>query len=323
MPIVSVWPGTYTPGAETSLHAAIDVINATWEQANLKTSDLETKIAAITDESTGWLSTTAAPHVTAGTAATPSVTEPTITIPSSIDTSTILSDYETEYTAIRALMVSDLTKIFTDYFPEDSATYTAAETWIQAAIANPNSGLPAAVQAQITSDDHARITIDSARATSAITQKFAAMRFPLPPGALASATLQIQNNKQNLMAESSRKITMQAIDLMKFAVEKALNMRQMAMSATLDYVKAMASAPDVSSRVIGIGYDAQTKLISAVSGFLSARTEVQKLVASVNQFNVSTALEAASKNQSADIICNHFLISILINKNCCLILLRP
>jgi len=297
---LSVYPGTYTPGAETALHAAIDVINETWAQANAKTADLEAKIAAVTDNATGWLSTTAAPHVTAGTVGAPSVVEPTVTIPTEISTAGILADYETEYTKIRALMVGDLTKIFADYFPEDAATYTLAETWIQGAINNPNGGLPVAVQQQITADDHARIAADANRATDALTAKFAGMRYPMPSGALASGVIQIQQKQQDLMAESSRKITILSIEMMKFAIEKALTMRQLAMNATLDYIKTLASAPSMAGQVVGIGIDAQSKLISAVSGFIGARTEVQKLIASVNEFNVTTALEAATKNQSAD-----------------------
>ena len=261
---------------------------------------MEAKIAAVTDQATGWLSTVSAPHITAGTAATPSVIEPTVTIPTEISTAGILADYESEYTKIRALMVADLSKIFTDYFPDDAATYALAENWIQGAINNPNGGLPIAVQNQITADDHARISLEANRALSGMAQKFAAMRFPMPPGAMASAAMQVQQNKQNLMAESSRKITALSVDMMKFSVEKALNMRQLAMNATLDYVKALASAPAMAGQVVGIGYDAQSKLIGAVSSFIGARTEVQKLIASVNEFNVTTAMDAAAKNQGAD-----------------------
>ena len=42
---ISVYPGTYVPGAETALHAAVDTINSTWEMANVKTTELEAKVA--------------------------------------------------------------------------------------------------------------------------------------------------------------------------------------------------------------------------------------------------------------------------------------
>lgn len=299
---LTVFPGTYTPGAETALHAAIDVINETWAQGNTKLASYEAKIGAITDEVTGWLSTTAVPQVTAAAAVdAPIVEEPIVTIPTDIDTAHILADYEAEYTKLRALMVGDLTKIFTDYFPEDMQTYTAAETWIQAALANPNGGLPVAVQAQLLTDEKDRVTAEAARASDAVVATFAARGFPLPPGMAAAAVLQIQQTAQDKVAEASRKITMISVDMMKFAVEKALGLRQLAIGAALDYIKTLASAPDASGKVVGIGYDAQSKLISAASGFLGARTDVEKLVSSVAEFNVTTAQNVKEKNQVADL----------------------
>ena len=46
-------------------------------------------------------------------------------------------------------------KIFTEYFPEDSQTYVAAETWIQGALANPNGGIEV-VEAAIQRADRRR-----------------------------------------------------------------------------------------------------------------------------------------------------------------------
>ena len=57
----------------------------------------------------------------------------------------------------------------------------------------------------------------------------------------------------------------------------------------------------MASRVIGIGYDAQSKLISAASAFYNARTQAKETIAKVAQYNNSTALEAAVKNQAADL----------------------
>lgn len=299
---LSVYPGTYTPGAETALHAAVDVINTCWDTANNKTTSFEAKIAAITDIATGWLSTTAAPHVAGiGTVGAPSVIEPTVTIPDTIDTATILADFDAERTALVADMVTKFGAFQSTYFPNEATEYAAAESWVAGALANPNGGLPVAVQNQITSDDHARILNEASRASDAVIQTFAARRFPLPPGAAASAVLQIQQKAQDNMAESSRKITMLSVEMMKFAVEKAMGMRQLAMSTTLDYIKTLMMGPEIASKVIGIGYDAQSKLISAVSGFIGARTEVQKLIASVNEFNVNTSLAVAEKNQAADL----------------------
>lgn len=290
----------YTPGAQTALEAAINVINTTWQEANDKLIIFENKIGVINGTTPdGWLTGITAPSdITAGTVLPPTVVEPTVTIPSTIDTSTIYADYLAQYTALRALVVSDLPKIFTDYFPNDGTTYGAAETWVQGAIANPNYGLPAAVQAQIMSDAQAILLSDKLRAQDAVIQQFAARRFPLPPGPAASVITQIEQKTQDAMAEAGRKITMQCIDMMKFAIEEALKMRQMAMGSAMDYLKTQVSALSEASKVIGIGIDAQSKLIHAVSSYYNCRIAAAELTAKVAEFNVTSELQADKDNQA-------------------------
>ena len=297
---MSVYPGTYTPGSQTALELAVTLCNETWAQANTRMLALTNKIDEITNQTTGWLSTAAAPHISSGSMSPVTVPEPVVNIPTNIDTSMIYADFATQYNAIRALITSDLPTVFSNYFPEDMLTYTAAEGWVQAAMANPNSGLPAAVQAQLIADDHSRVLAESVRASDAVVQTFAARRFPMPPGAAASAVLQIQQKAQDLMAESSRKITLQCIDAMKFAIDEAMKMRQMAIGSALDWAKTMVAAPDEASKVIGIGIDAQSKLIHAVSSYYGARTAAMELTAKINEFNIETALTVSEKNQAAD-----------------------
>ena len=57
----------------------------------------------------------------------------------------------------------------------------------------------------------------------------------------------------------------------------------------------------MTSRLSNIGYDAQSKLISSVSSFYGARTEATKVMSAVAQYNNSTALEVAGKNQMSDL----------------------
>ncbi|SBT10697.1 hypothetical protein PROAA_610057 [Candidatus Propionivibrio aalborgensis] len=298
MGIITITPGSYTPGAQSSLDAMASVINAAWDQGNLKSDDFADKIAAIT---AGWLDVTTAPHITASSATAPTVVEPGVDIPATQSATDILDTFTTKYLEVATFLADKFTAFRATYFPDESTTYAAAEAWLLAAINNPDSGLPVAIQNQITADDHARIAIESARASAGLAHKFSAMRFPLMPDQLVSAQVQIEQNKQNLMAESSRKITMQSVDMMKFAVEKALSLRQMALGASVEYIKALASGPDVSSRVVGIGYDAQSKLISSASQFYGARIDAAKLTYAADQFNAQSTQSAAEKNQMSDL----------------------
>jgi hypothetical protein len=298
--IVEVPTGNFTPGAAAAVQNPARVINAAWNLGLTKSSDTTTRIDAITDETTGWLSTQAAPHVTGGSVTSPNVVEPNVTIPESQSAGDVMTLFDTKYAEMVTMLSDKFIAFRTTYFPDESATYSAAETWLKAALDNPTSGLPVAVQDQLLTEDKDRITADAVRASDAVLQTFAARRFPLPPGAAASAITQIQQKAQDEIAGSSRKLTIMSVDTMKFAIEKTLVQRQMAMSAAVEYIKAIAS-PDSMAQLVNVGYDAQSKLISAASQFYNSRTAVAELTAKVAEFNVSTTLDVAVKNQAADL----------------------
>jgi len=299
---LSVFPGTYTPGAETSLHAAIDLINESWAQANSKTTDFEAKITAITDPTTGWLGAATAPHISGLTPVTvPTITEPVVSIPTTASVTDAVDLFDSKYLELVALLADKFTAFRTSYFPNEQTGYTAAETWLSGALANPTVGLPAAVAAQLMTEDTDRITAEASRASDAVLATFAARRFPLPPGAATSAVLQIQQTAQDSTADASRKLTTSSIEMMKFALTNTIDARKTAMSSAVDYIKALASGPEMASRLVGIGYDAQSKLITSAASFYNARSEAAKVISTVSLFNAATALTTAEKNQASDL----------------------
>lgn len=291
MPIVTV-----PTGNDYSAMTA-ELINAAWDQANAKVASFETKLANATAD---WLDTASAPHVTAGSASGATVVEPGVTIPASAEVADIMSVFDTKYAELVAMLADKYTTFITTYFPDDSAVYTAAENWLQAAITN-DSGLPTAVSDQLRTDSRDALLADANRASDAVLAKFAALRFPLPPGAAASAVLQIQQTAQDKIAEAERKIVIASVEQLRWVVEKMVDLRKLAAGSAIEYIKALASGPDMASRLINFGYDAQSKLISAASQFYGVRAEVAKIANQNSQFNVSTSLEAASKNQAADL----------------------
>lgn len=296
--------GSPTPGVNlyqlpnAGMQVLQDIINATWNEGIGTKAEYSAKIANATS---GFLDTATAPHVTAGTVAVPSIAEPTVDIPTSVSVSGIYDQWATQYLQLATWLDGKFTSFRNTYFPDESAAYTAAEDWLQAAIANPDAGLPPTVAAQIWGDDAARILSDKVRAQDAVIAQFASRRFPLPPDAAASAVLQIEQKAQDAMAESSRKVAITSVDLQKFNVEKLLSLRGLAMNAAVEYVKSLASAPEMTSRLTNIGYDAQSKLISSVSQYYNARTQAQDVMSKVAQYNNSTALQAAEKNQMSDL----------------------
>lgn len=293
MPLLPDPPG----GTAYVLTVLKDVINATWDLAGTKQTEYATKIANATS---GFLDVTAPPTVSAGTASVPAITAPGVLIPASVDVSDIIDSFDSKYAELVQLLADKFVAFRTAYFPDEQNAYNAAEDWLQAAFAN-DAGLPTAVHDQLLTDARDSILAEAAKATDEVMATFAARRFPLPPGASASAVLQIQGNAQAQMAEAARKVTIMSVEQFRFLVTSTLDLRQKAMAAAVEYIKALASGPDMASRVIGIGYDAQSKLISAAADFYRADAGAKDVITKAGQFNVSTALEADVKNQMAEL----------------------
>ena len=294
MTIITVPAGDFTPGARASLEFAAGIINAAWDQGNTKSASFQTAVSdALSAISAGTV------HITADVAPTTGVTEPGITI-SDTSATDVLSTFTTKYLELVALLADKFTTFRTEYFPDESTVYGLAEDWVQGALSNPNQAIPAAVAAQILTDDKSRAYAEAAVLTDAMLATFAARRFPLPPGAAASAAMQINQKAQDSVAESSRKLMMAYVEQMKYAVDKAISMRQEAMSAAVEYIKALASGPAMAGQVVGTGYDAQSKMVSAAASYYNARTDAARMVRQAEQFNVSTKLSASEKNQAVD-----------------------
>lgn len=234
--------------------------------------------------------------------ATPvTVDEPFVTIPPSASVDDIFDKWAAEYLELAAWLDSKFTSFRATYFPDEQAAYAAVEDHLQAAIANPEVGLPAAVADQIWTDDRDRITVEAERAAADVLAQFATRRFALPPGAAASAVLQIEQGAQDKIAESSRKVAAMSVDMMKFNVDKLLSLRDLAMKDAVEYVKALASGPELTSRLTPLGYDAQSKLISSVSQYYNARTQAKELYYKGSQHNADLDQEAKVENLKSEL----------------------
>jgi hypothetical protein len=274
-------------------------VNSTWALGLDNRTNVMNKITAIVADLQDALNT---PTMTAAAVTPASVTEPLVNIPSSVTSTDIYNEFTTQYTNLINLFDAKRTSFIAAYFPTENATYTLAENWLAAAIANPNVGLPPAVAAQIYGDDAARILADANRASDAAIAQFAARGFPLPTDAALSAVLQIQQKAQDLTAESSRKIAIASVEMQKWLVEKILSLRDMALKSILDYVKVEALGPEIASKLVPIGYDAQSKLISAVASYYNARTGAQELAFKGAQHNADMTQAASVENLKSEML---------------------
>lgn len=274
-------------------------INSTWALGldnRTKTMDEITAIVADLKNSL------TAPTMTPSSVTPATVTEPLVDIPSSVTAADIYAEFEAQYLELITILESKINSFRSTYFPNEQATYVLAENWLSAAMANPNVGLPPTIAAQIWGDDAARILSDSGRSEDAAVAFFAGKRFPLPADVSASAVLQIQQRTQDLMAESSRKVAVMSVEMQKWLVDKILGLRELAFKSILDCVKIDAMGPDIASRLVPIGYDAQSKLISAVSAYYNARTGAAELTFKGTQHNADLSQDASTQNMKSQMM---------------------
>lgn len=293
MPIVSYsGTGYYPPFVR-------DIINASWDLGTVKATAYETKLNAA--QST-FLDNTNAPHISATQISAVTVDEPTVAIPSNISTDDIIAKFDTKYAGLIAELANKFASFRTTYFPNEEVTYAAAKTWIDNALANPNNAIPVTVRDQILTQGRESALEEAARASDEVLQTFAGKRFALPPGAAASAVIQINQTAMDNVSKASRELGIQQIEMQKFVLDKVGGHRELSMKSAIDYIQALvAGGLDQSAKVVGLGYDAQTKLISSASQFYNSRTAAKELVSKVNQFNASATQAAAEKNQMADL----------------------
>lgn len=279
-----------------TLHA-IKIVEATlnscWALAEQLKVDVKTAIA---NAGGSYIDPNNPPEMVAAIVTPTSVTEPTVSIPAALAASDILADFNAEQQTLVIELATKFVAFQTAHFPNEPTTYNAGEQWLQDALANPNAGIPATVASQLLTDDSDRAALDASRAAADVIASFAARRYPLEPGAEVAALVEIEQKAQSEMSASSRKLTSLAIENMRFAVERVVGLRQVAMSSALEYIKALSIGGDQAARSVDTAYGAQSRLISAVSSYYGARTSAKELEFKGSSANAQMSQEAAKAN---------------------------
>lgn len=317
MPIFEIFPGRgglpkvnpYDADGNFSLSAS--ALNVSWEFAATSANafdDIITEATQKIDDQSG------RDALAIGAANETPVVEPAISIPASADPGDVMSLFDQKYLELVSLLTEKFTGFLTQYFPNDGANYALAETWVANAINNPDHGIPASVAAQMMTDAKSRAYADASTQSEAVLETFAARGYPLPPGAAASAVLQIHQKAQDSISEASRKLMMDSVEQMRFAITKAMEMRKDAIGSAISYINALAAGPSLASSLVNTGYDAQSKLISAAASFYNARTNASQLVKQAEQFNVDRKFSKDERNVSNDIALTQENVKLLLTE---------
>lgn len=231
------------------------------------------------------------------------VDEPRVSIPmraSGVDTAVFDSMY--------AQIVEDLDGRFRafiiEFLPQDPGLMPAVEAWLKNAITSGGSGINVNVERQIWQRDRDRLSIEAAAASEQAVNQWAARGYPLPPGAAAAAITTIAMRRTEQIAAVSRDAAIKAfeteIENIRFAIGQAIDYRLRAIAAAADYIRALAIAPDIASKMSTQAADAQARLISAVASFYGARTNAAELATKVDMYNADAQIKAALANQDTD-----------------------
>lgn len=233
---------------------------------------------------------------------TPAVIEPPVNIPSTatgLDTAL----YDDKYSQIITDLSDQFEQFFDDYFPANDAAMAAAQSWLTRALTTGGTGLSSSVEAQIVARDRARVQRDAQRASEAVMETFAARGFPLPPGAAVHAVTVANQQAAELSAQSSRDIAIKQMELeienVRFAVQQVINERVSSIQAAGDYIRTLAIGPEIAARLATSSADAQARLISAATGYYSARIRVEELRYDVAKTNAGNTLDAGKTNVGA------------------------
>ena len=280
------------------------IINQAWTKAESLSGELVSRMDAARTAVSGSTSVGAAtaPPITA-------IAEPNVNIPLEAEGPDLIlfNQYNTE-------IINKLVVIFTDYIttymPTNAALWSSAEGWINNQLANGGSGIKIAIENDIWQRDQTRILAEADRAILRLDAQWSNRGFPMPPGALVAAQLQITEGAQLEISKSSRERAIESFrmeaEMTKLAIGAAREARQLALSSANDYIRTMASSQQNTAQLLNSKAQAQNGLINAVAGMLNARANAAETIfksqfsnAQLQQQAFNLSSELAQKDRAA------------------------
>lgn len=208
---------------------------------------------------------------------------------------------------IEALLGAGLTTFYTSYFPLGNEL-VAARAWVENAILNGGTGIPAAVEDQIWQRDRARLLRDSARATDEAVSRWASRGYPVPPGALVEQVSLIEQDARDKIAQASRDVAIKQAEIeienVKFAITTAITMRTAAVQAAGDYIRTLALGPELGVKLATAQVEARTAMAQALTSFYQAEVSALELPIriAIADANADVDVRKANLGATVDII---------------------
>ena len=302
----AVGAGTFTPGAWNVLNLNEDVINASWNKGMEQLHDFKDQMGALLDDATGWLAVNAATPIAPGSISVVAATEPAMTV-SDTSPAQVYADFAAQANDVITALSAEFAAFFAAKFPNEQANYDAAEAYLLDAMSNATSGaIPDAIRAKIIADGRVEIVASASRAIAEATTRYAAMRHPLPPGALSGATLRIAQGALDAETTIIRQVAIKDFELayqkIKDAVSATLANRAAALNATKEFILAtVGQGYGEGSKITATAHAAETAMLNAASGYFNARINAQELLLKADIADETLTNDAEKANQQAEL----------------------
>lgn len=235
---------------------------------------------------------------------------PVIPLPPGLDAPPDLGELDVTqlqnlYWENRAEIMEMLKAAFSGYMAEwfPAGTYfEKATAWLERALGDGGTSINTAVESALWERDRARLTAEAARAEDEAMTAFASRGYVLPPGSLVHGVLTIRQGLTNAISQQSRDIAIKAhqdeLENARLAVQQAIGLRGAAMSAAINYMQALAVAPQIATTLASAQIDGQTRIASARADLFrtvtGAKTDIYRAVAGVESDVYKTITGAQS-----------------------------
>lgn len=180
-----------------------------------------------------------------------------------------------------------------DWFPSwDGCLKSAVDPWVCSTINGGGVGLPVAVENAIWARERERELMETSRLQSESVDAFAARGFSLPGGLLVDEQSKISYAGANKISAASRDRAIKEaeirIDMLKFAVEKGVQMRLGVLDALVNFLNVFLKVPALAIEKARTLTDAKTKLWDQSSNYHRALIAVAELLFRYKELEVNT-----------------------------------
>lgn len=236
--------------------------------------------------------------------ATPQVIAPAMPTAPLMDTPIRISEaqslFDTNVQGVRDKLVRDFSDFLAEYFgslPE----FDAAQSWLQRALTSGGTGIAPAIEQQLFERERSRLLNEASRSEEEILTTWSARRFPLPPGAATAQLTRLRKETDDKIASAAREVAVQAatleIENVRFAVGQAVTLKMSAINAAGEYIRTLATAPQVGVQLTTGLVDAQARIASTLTSFYQAQIAAAEVPLRAQTTNAELLQRTAEANQ--------------------------